>query len=106
MTIGASWTFRSTDIETGSTATKLRFVEALEDIGDRKAGIVGYRMRVENANGYSLSWHEDLGPETGVVRHREQSFDASGAFERDEFYDVHKIRADESPAHMVSGATW
>ena len=103
--VGFSWTYRVTDLESGAESTKTRTIEALEDIGDRKAGIEGYRMRVENANGYSLSWHEDLGENVGVVRHREKSFEGN-VLERDEYYDVHKLRVSEAPEHRTAGATW
>jgi hypothetical protein len=106
MAIGATWTFRVTDAETGAESMKTRTIEAKEDIGDRKAGIEGWRMKVENANGWSLSWHEDLGLDVGVVRHRETSYDLDGTLERDEFYEAHKLRVDETPAHRITGATW
>ena len=106
LALGASWTYRVIDAETGVETTKTRTVEAFEDVGDRKAGITAWRMRVENENGFSLSWQEDLGPEVGVVRHREQSFETDGTLEKDEFYEASKFRVDESPAHRVAGATW
>ena len=106
MEVGWSWTYRSTDPESGAESAKTRTIEALEDIGDRKAGIQAYRMRVENDDGYSLSWHEDLGPAMGVVRHREETFTAGGVLERDEYYDAFKYRVDETPAHVATGATW
>lgn len=105
LAIGFSWTYRVTDLETGIETTKTRVIEALEDIGDRKAGIEGYRMRVENANGYSLSWHEDLGEDVGVVRHREKSFEGN-VLERDEYYDAYKLRVSEKPEQLEQGATW
>lgn len=106
MVIGATWTYRVHDVETGVMEDKTRTIEAYEDIGDRKAGIMGFRMRVETVNGYSLSWHEDLGPEGGVVRHRKQEFDLNGVLDKEEYYEAHKIRVDESPEHRVTGATW
>lgn len=106
MAIGASWTYRVTDLETTEVREKTRTIEAFEDIGGRKAGIAGWRLRVENANGHSLSWFEDLGANAGVVRHREQSYDAAGVLEKDEFYDASKLRVDESDAHRATGAAW
>lgn len=105
LAVGFSWSYRVTDLETGADATKTRVIEALEDIGDRKAGIQGFRMRVENANGYSVSWHEDLGEDVGVVRHREKAFDGN-VLEREEYYDAHKLRVSERPEHRVAGASW
>ena len=106
MSIGASWTYRVTDLATLEVTEKTRAIDAFEDIGGRKTGIAGWRLRVENANGHSLSWFEDLGEHAGVVRHREQSYDAAGVLEKDEFYDASKLRVDESDAHRVTGATW
>jgi hypothetical protein len=106
MVTGATWTYRVTDAVTGVVSDKTRTVEAYEDIGDRKNGIMGWRMRVDTENGWSLSWHEDLGPEGGVVRHRKQNFDSAGVMKRDEFYEANKLRVDESPDHRIAGATW
>lgn len=106
MAIGATWTYRVTDAATGMVRDKSRTIEAFEDIGDRKAGIMGWRMRVETADGWSISWQEDLGEEKGIVRHRKQSFDLDGLMKREEFYEANKIRADESPEHRIAGATW
>jgi len=106
MAIGATWTYLVIDLVSGVESSKSRTVEAYEDVGDRKAGIAGYRLRVENANGHSLSWFEDLGAGVGVVRHREQSFDGAGLLEKDEFYDAHKLRVDETDPHRVPGASW
>lgn len=105
LAIGATWTYRVIDLESGAESSKTRTIEAYEDVGDRKAGVAAYRMRVENANGHSLSWYEDLGVGIGVVRHREQSFDGE-VLKKDEFYDAHKLRADETAEHRVTGATW
>lgn len=106
MAVGATWTYRITDAATGAVREKTRTIEAYEDIGDRKAGIMGWRMRVETESGWSLSWFEDLGEDKGVVRHRKQSFDDTGALKREEFYEENKLRVDESAAHRIAGATW
>lgn len=101
--IGASWTYRVTDAD-GVVSTKVHSIEALEDVGGRKAGVTAFRFRTEKDNGSTVSWQEDR--TTSIVRHREQSYDASGALEAEEYYDPGKVRVDESTEHLTSGAAW
>lgn len=101
--IGASWTYTVT--ETGKPTTeKSNTVEALEDVGDRKAGVKAYRLRTTKPDGPTVSWQEDQCPT--IVRHREQSFDAQNVMVTDQFFVPSKLRVDESAAHLVVGATW
>lgn len=106
LAVGASWTYDITDLVTpGSpTVTKSNTVETFEDVGGRKDGTVAFRIRTEKANGVTVSWQEDTC--TGVVRHREQSFDAAAIMESDQFYMPSKPRIDESPERLTLGARW
>jgi hypothetical protein len=102
LAVGASWTYEVTF--GGSTATKVSTVEALEDVGDRKAGVTAYRVRTETLDGVTVSWQEDAC--TSVQRHREQQTDAGGALTRDTTFEPARPRVDETPARLVDGATW
>lgn len=106
LTVGARWTYDVTDLSVpGSPAVaKASTVEAFEEVGDRKAGTTGFRVRTEKANGTTVSWQEDRC--TSIVRHREQSFAANGTMEGDQFYMPSKLRVDETPAHLALGARW
>ena len=101
---GASWTYRVTDVGDGTVTTKTQSVEAFEDIGGMKAGIMAFRLRREKDNGYTLSWQEDTGD--AVVRHREESYDATDAMESEDWFDPGKLRIDESEGHTALDATF
>lgn len=106
LAVGASWTYDVTDlVEEGSpTVEKVNEVEALEDVGDRKAGVTAYRVRTEKLDGTTVSWQEDLC--TSIVRHREQTLDEAGALVSDQFFVPSKLRVDESAEHLVEAASW
>lgn len=101
--VGASWAY---DIsEPGvDPRTKTSTVETFEDVGDRKTGVVAFRIRSEKLDGATVSWQEDRC--TSIVRHREQSFDLGGARVSDQFYVPAKPRVDETPEHLTLGARW
>ncbi len=103
LVIGSHWTY-STSKPGVPPEQKSTSVEALEDIGDRKAGIMGYRMKTELLDKTTVSWQEDLC--TSVVRHREKTFDLANVLTADTFYQPNKLRVDETAAHMATGAAW
>ncbi|MEZ4364901.1 MAG: hypothetical protein R2939_01275 [Kofleriaceae bacterium] len=103
LAIGASWTFAVTP-SGGAPETKVTTVEALEDVGATKAGVIAFRIRTEKLDGITVSWQEDTC--TSIVRHREQAFDLGGLLESDQVYVPSKLRVDESPAHTAQDATW
>lgn len=100
---GNTWTYWVDDgVLAGEKRTE---VMALEDVGGEKAGVMAFHVRTEKlGGGVTRSWQEDRG--TSVVRHRERTFDATGLEQSDEVYLPAKLRIDESPAHLVVGATW
>lgn len=103
LAVGASWTYDTSDMG-NPVQSKVTTIEAFEDIGDRKAGVIGFRQRTEKLSGYALSWHAD--DCTAVNRHREQNFDTAGTLQTDQFYVPAKLRIDETAAHTTLGATW
>jgi hypothetical protein len=103
LAIGATWTYDVSEPDTPARQ-KSNTVEALEDVGDRKVGVVGFRIRTEKLDGYTVSWQEDRC--TSIIRHREQSFDAAGTLASDQFYVPGKLRVDETPEHLTLGARW
>jgi hypothetical protein len=104
LVVGASWTFAVTPTGGGAAESKTSTVEALEDVGDLKAGVTAFRVRTEKLDGSTVSWQEDQCD--GVVRHREQSFDLGDVLLSDQIYQPSKLRVDETAAHMTMGATW
>ncbi len=105
LAIGASWTYDTSDMGM-PVVVKTSTIEALEDVGERKTGFTGYRIRTGKSGGVGdvVSWQEDRC--TSVVRHREQAFDVAGTLLTDQFYVPSKLRVDETAAHLTVGASW
>ncbi|MSP17291.1 MAG: hypothetical protein EXR73_11920 [Myxococcales bacterium] len=101
---GNSWTYRVSDPAGGPPEQKTSTIEALEDVGGTKAGVIAFRVLTEKLDGSTTSWQEDLGDR--VVRHHEIARDLAGAVTSEETYDPAKLRLDESAAHLVVGASW
>jgi hypothetical protein len=100
--IGATWTYHVDD--KGVKYDKTVAVEAFEDLGAPKAGVMAYRSKTTQQSETQLTWYEPTGDR--VVRHHEQDFDTVGAMKSDEWYDPYRLRVDESEAHLVVGASW
>lgn len=104
LSIGATWTYLVTPLAGGASEVKTNTIEAFEEVGDRKAGVMAFRARTEKLDGITTSWQQDSCD--GIRRHREKSADLSGTLLSDQFYVPDKIRVDEDPAHLVLGASW
>lgn len=100
--VGASFTYRVTDVGNGQVTQKVQTVGATEDVGGAKAGVIANRVTTTKPGGMTISWQEDTGDT--VVRHREQ--DMSGATLTDEIYNPSKPRMDDTAAHTAAGASW
>jgi len=105
MAVGASWTYRVSDLANNTTESKNQTVEAYEDVGGIKAGTMAFRLRTEKPGGkVTVSWQEDT-PDA-VIRHREQNFDALNQLVNEDFYTPYKLRVDETDAHTAASAAW
>jgi hypothetical protein len=108
LVIGATWTYDTSDMG-APVVVKTSTVEALEDVGERKAGVTAFRVRTVKTGGAGelgdvVSWQEDRC--TSIVRHREQQFDPAAALVTDQFYVPGKLRVDESAARLTVGARY
>lgn len=104
LSVGARWTYDTTDTATSQSGATESVVEALEDVGGAKAGIKAYRVRSTAITKNVVNWQQDAG--TSVVRHREQFYDLSNQLTSDYVFMPNRLRLDESPEHLVKGATW
>ena len=104
LAIGNTWTYLVTSSDGATSAPKTSTIEAREDVGDRKAGVVAFRARTEKLDGITVSWQEDQCTE--IARHREQSFDLTNTLLSDQFYVPEKVRLDETAAHTALAASW
>ena len=102
LAVGASWAYHIFDLSTAEEADKTSTVEALEDVGGRKAGACAYRVRTEKINGTTVTWQQDTGE--AVVRHHEMAYNLADVLRDEEWYDAYKIRLDEAPARIALGA--
>ncbi len=103
LVVGATWTYAISELGVPARQ-KTGTIEAYEDVGDRKAGVMAFRQRSEKLDGFTVSWFEDRC--TSVVRHREKSYDGQNVFISDQFYTPSKLRVDETPARLTAGAAW
>ena len=105
LVIGATWTYDTSDMGM-PVVVKTSTVEALEDVGERKAGFIAYRVRTGKSGGVGdvVSWQEDRC--TSIVRHREQQYDVNDVLETDQFYVPGKLRVDETEGRVVFGARY
>lgn len=102
MPVGASFSYRVTDVGDGSVTAKVQTIAAVEDVGGAKAGTLANRVTTTKPSGMTISWQEDTGDT--VIRHREQ--DQAGSTQTDEIYNPSKLRMDDTAAHTTAGATW
>lgn len=101
---GNQWTYNITPAGGGTTVMKKNSVEAFEDVGAAKAGIMAYRVRAERSDGVTVDWQRETCE--GVIREREQTFTLAGVKATEQYYTPNKLRLDESVAHLTMGATW
>jgi len=110
LAVGASWTYQVTDpLFPGAPAeTKVQTVEAFEDVGGEKAGVMAFRLKTVKPGDETITWQETTS--TGLtIRHREREFTvvgASSSLRADNFYYPYKLRVDGTMDHVVANAVW
>jgi hypothetical protein len=102
LVVNASWTYHVND--KGVEYDKPALFEAVEDMGGPKAGTMGYRMRETLPTQAQLTWYTQVGQV--VAREHEQAFDTTGRMTSEDWYDPYRLRVDETPDHLTSGANW
>jgi len=105
LAVGTIWTYRITDPVAMTVTQKSTTVEALEDVGGLKPGIMAFRVRTDKATGgYTLSWQSYVG--ATMERHREQSYGTAGTMKSEDYYEPFKLVIDESAPHTAMGAAY
>jgi hypothetical protein len=113
--IGNSWTYLVTYSggESGvvTVIPKTQTVMGEELVGGTgpNTGVTAFRMvtlKKTDGTWLTVSWQARVG--TRIVRYREQAFfvDAPHGLKREDHWDPAKLRVDETPDHLVLGATW
>jgi hypothetical protein len=111
LAVGNSWTYRVTHPVDG-VSTKTTRVEDEQLVGgtgpfaDRIAFHVVTTKMSSAGTDRTESW-QGVRSDSSVVRYREVSFKAGTmTVNGEEFWEPYKLRIDESPAHVLEGATW
>jgi hypothetical protein len=99
---GATWTYETTDLESGVVERRDQVVGPIQEMTAEKAGVIASPLITEKETGTIINWQEDTGD--AVVRHRQE--DRAGNVHRDDLYLDYKGRLDESPDRLVEGATY
>lgn len=102
LVVNATWTYQVND--RGVMYEETNVVEALEDMGGVKAGVMAFRMRETLPNETQLTWYQVSG--ALVLRHHEQALDAAGAMKSESWFAPHRLRFDATAEHVANGATW
>jgi hypothetical protein len=67
-------------------------------------GPASFRVHNEALAGMTLNWEQQSG--ATIVRYHQRSLDGNGAVIEEKTYAPSSLVFDESPAHLVAGATW
>jgi hypothetical protein len=102
MTEGASWTYDTTDADSGVIVHRTQQLGAARPMEGAKDGIVAAPLVTEKDSGNIINWHQDL--ELAIINHRQE--DSAGKKIRDDVYEPYKIRLDETPERLVEGARY
>jgi hypothetical protein len=102
LSVGTTWVYNVTD--TGVAYTKNSQVMSFEDIGGVAAGTMGYKVSETIKTSTQYTWYESTA--TDVRRHHDQQIDSSGNMSSEDWYTPYDLRVDESPDHLMAGATW
>lgn len=111
MAVGNMWTYKVTN-PTSGVSMKTTLVDKMEAVGGTgpNAAKMAFHVVTTKTSGaggdMTESWQDVLANKT-VVRYRELAFAAGSTNSNGEdHWDPYKLRVDESPDHIVKGATW
>ena len=105
LTVGATWSYQTTDKALATMSTRVHTVQAYGDLGGPAAGTVGYTVRVDKPSGaYGLNFYQDTG--TKVLRLYDLSYGSTGSQKSQEVYSPSRLRVDEDSADLAIGATY
>jgi len=102
LAVGATWTYRISNAA-GMMADKTTTIEAMEPSAAN--GPAAFRIRNAALASGTVNW-EQLGDASAVVRYRQQMLDANGALLLEKTYKPGSVVVDQSPSHLMAGATW
>jgi hypothetical protein len=105
-TVGSTWSYKLTDpkgvIPTRTNAVTT--VGAEEDVGAPNAGKKAFKVHIEKIQGYKDVWETHLGDLD--VRYKTTFYDQSNTLTETDTDQPYRLKLDETPAHLTTGATW
>lgn len=104
LAVGAIWTYYDIDLTANTKGNTRSEITRMENVGGSDNGTQAYRVDSTTLDGRTVNWQLD--ELSRVTRLREQFFDLDGSLLSDYDYVPHKVRLDETPPHLVVGATW
>lgn len=100
--VGNTWRYRVDELDGSPPAVKTQSnTEVMTP--DEQTGEVIVQVTA-NAGGSTESWFQRQGDR--IVRLQQRDIDETGALERTTYYLPNRLRLDESPARLETGATW
>jgi hypothetical protein len=102
LAVGVSWTYHVND--SGQIYDKTSTVEATEDAGGAFAGVSVFRVHDVFPTETQNTWYQVDG--LVVKRLHDNAIDSSGIMKTEDWYNPYRLRVDETPEHLVAGATW
>jgi len=102
LALNGSWTYHVND--QGVTYDKVTSVQALEDVGGPFAGVLAFRTLDTFPSETQSTWYQVDG--LLVKRLHDNSMTLAGALKGEDWYNPFRLRVDETPEHLVAGATW
>jgi hypothetical protein len=102
LAVGVSWTYHVND--QGVKYDKTSAVIGTEDAGGLHAGITVFHLVDTFPSDKQNTWYQVDG--TVVKRLHDNDLDSAGNVKTDDWYDPFRLRVDETPEHLVAGATW
>jgi hypothetical protein len=102
LAVGVAWTYHVND--NGVTYDKTSTVMDTEDAGGPAAGITVFHLVDTFPADKQDTWYQADG--LVVKRLHDDDLDSSGNVKTDDWYSPFRLRVDETPEHLVAGATW
>lgn len=100
--VGNAWRYRVDEFNGDPPRLKAQSYTEMLTPDDETGPVIVQVTTV--SNGTTESWFQTQGDR--IVRLRQQDFDGAGNLERTTYYRPSRLRLDESPEHLETGATW
>jgi len=101
LAVGASWTYHVND--QGVVYDKVSTVESMEDAGGMFAGVTVFKVHDHFPAEDQNTWYQVDGL---TVKRLHDDAHTGATLKSDDWYSPYRLRVDETPEHLVAGASW